>query len=145
MDEITHCSQTWQIILTPPLEFCEIEKEKLSQGHLYMIYDDLRTLGFISQSGPVLTKVIAKKTGVRLNYSAIYRFVRGDVRGNILKRRWKCKLFRRNELEEFNNYIKDFPSLFFITKNPDLYKFIPGPIESQSSERTFLTENEQAD
>jgi hypothetical protein len=146
MDEIVRCGQTWAILQTSPLEFVEIEKEKGTHGSLYLLHDTLRTLGFVSQSVPIVSFTFREKTGIWINYSSIYRQLRGEARKKTMKSHWKVQKFPRSELENFNNYLKGFSTLFFITKNPDIYKFtIPESVESQSSERTCPPENEPSD
>jgi hypothetical protein len=91
MDEIVRCGQTWAAIQTPPLEFIEIGKEKGAHGCVYLLHDNLRTIGFVSQSVPVLALALRKKTAVFLNYSSLYRQLRGEQKCPYTKKAWKIQ------------------------------------------------------
>lgn len=140
-----HGGRKWVLLQTPVLEFCNILKETSTHGVLYVISDKTLSLAFISQSVPVITRVIYDKTQFVLNNSSIYRMIRVETKKKTIKNHWKAKKFKRGELLEFNNHLRKYDQLLFITKNPDLYSFIQEPDECQNSERTCPSDHAPSD
>ena len=145
MDEIVRCGQIWTVLPTGPLEFSAIGKEVSTQGKLYIGFDNLRTVAFVSQSAPLIPIALHRKTNIVVHLSSLYRVVR-EEQSHFVRKGWKVKKYHRSDLEEFNRFIQDFSILYFVSKNLDLYEFRPPePAESQNFERTCPPENEPSD
>jgi hypothetical protein len=131
---------SWDILDVPELEFLEIGKEKGTHGTIYLVNDRMRTAGFVSQSIPIITAAIQLKLNKTVHNSSLYRIVRKLPKTTLYTNKtWTARKFKRENIAEFNEAIKGFYVLFFITKNPDLYAFRnpEASDECQNSERTY--------
>jgi hypothetical protein len=116
---------TWRIYSIPPMVFHDILKEQDSHHKIYVLHERFhKGAVWICQSIPALCLAFQEMTGYYFFPSSIYRMIRNEAaflkKGNA---RWICKKFFRNELDVFNEYLKDSEILHIVTKHEDRWIF----------------------
>ena len=116
-------NQIWYVIPCPSsVNLLGISKERGTHGSVYCLWECERRLPlWIGQSIPALVRCINAKAVIsdskRLHASSLYRCLRKEARKESHKS-WKVDKFSRSQIEDINDFIREFPSTVFVSKSP---------------------------
>jgi len=120
-------NHTWYIIPCPSTVLLTgVCKERGTHGSIYCLWECEGKLPvWIGQSIPALVRSINDKAVLsdskRLHASSLYRCLRKEARKESHKS-WKVEKFSRTQVEDLNNFVKNFSSVVFVSKSPELWK-----------------------
>ena len=125
----------WFIIPCPnDIVLTSISKEKGTHGSCYVLWEiEMKSSLWIGQSVPALVRAINEKAVLaqekRLHASSLYRCLRGESRKGIHKG-WRVEKFERTEHSELSDRLRAFPSVVFVSKDPQRWKVNEGSPET---------------
>ena len=118
-------NEHWHVIPVPcTLSLTGIAKERGTHGSVYCLWDNntLNTI-WIGQSVPALVENINSKAvfheSKRLHASSLYRCLRKEARKESHKS-WKITKFNRSDLNEINQFVKNFPKMILYAQEHPL-------------------------
>ena len=127
---MTDGDETWFIIPCPSsVELTNVAKERGTHGSIYCLWEcEKRTPVWVGQSVPALVRSINEKAVMtpekRLHASSLYRCLRREARKESHKN-WKVEKFSRNQVQDLNAHLSQFPSVVYCSKSPELWRCTP--------------------
>ena len=140
-------NEEWYIIPCPcSITLTSVDKERGTHGSLYCLFECDRNLPvWVGQSIPALVNSINTKAilcpNKRLHASSLYRCIREESRKGTHKQ-WCVKKFDRNLVDDINNFIKQFPSVVFVSKAPEIWRCSLPEIRDTENNTKSNTEDE---
>ena len=112
----------WCVVNVPgKIQLANVGKAWATHGNIYCVWKiDMLTPCWVSQSLPQLVDAVNRTLSrpKQLQVSSMYRVLRGES----LRRRHKnsmTQLFSRQEIEELNVHLANFPGCLFVTQYPE--------------------------
>ena len=116
---------SWCVVNVPgKIQLAHGRKEWPTHGNIYCVWEiDMLTPCWVSQSLPPLVDAVNRTLSrpKQLQVSSMYRVLRGES----LRRRHKnymMQMFSRQEIEELNAHLANFPGCMFVTQYPEEWK-----------------------
>ena len=116
---------SWCVVNVPgKIQLAHVRKEWATHGNIYCVWEiDMLTPCWVSQSLPPLVDALNRTLShpKQLQVASMYRVLRGES----LRRRHKnymMQMFSRQEIEELNAHLANFPGCMFVTQYPEEWK-----------------------
>ena len=116
---------SWCVVNVPgKIQLANVGKEWATHGNIYCVWEiDMLTPCWVSQSLPPLVDALNRTLSrpKRLQVASMYRVLRGES----LRRRHKnymMQMFSRQEIDELNAHLANFPGCVFVTQYPEEWK-----------------------
>ena len=116
---------SWCVVKVPgKIQLAHVRKEWATHGNIYCVWEiDMLTPCWVSQSLPPLVDAVNQTLcrPKQLQVSSMYRVLRGE---SLLRRHknYMMQMFSRQEIEELNAHLANFPGCMFVTPYPEEWK-----------------------
>jgi len=119
----------WTEVQTPSLQLTRVERDRGTQGAVFVAWPSWGKVAFVCQSLPALTKWLNTQGGA-IRAGSLYKVSRGLQRQHL---GWRVERFARSDLGPLNARLAGFGNLIFLTKLPENW-VIEGAAESPLAE-----------